>query len=65
VGKQMVLMGAEYQDIADLVTALSRAKPQVEGEGATQTSDAGTAIPPSNQAGIEMSGGEMDARGLQ
>jgi len=64
VGRQMTLMGSEYQDVAALVDALGKAKPQMEGEGATQTADANMTTPANNQNGVEMSNVEMDARGM-
>ncbi len=64
VGRQMVLMGNEYQDIAGILSQLASARPQ-QGEGATSIADKGGQIPASNQKSIPMSSIEMNTRGLQ
>ncbi len=66
-GKQMTLMGSEYQEIAELVNALGKARPvlsEAQGPGATQIANQSPPMT-SNQSGIEVGGMEMNARGMQ
>ena len=62
-GRQAELMGTEYNEIKHMLDALTKAKPQDDGKGAESVKD-GKAPPTSNQEGIEMSGGEQEARGM-
>ena len=63
IGEQAMLMGSEYREIADMLKKLSQAKPQEEGKGVEGSKD-GKPPPTSNQAGVEMGAGELQARGM-
>jgi hypothetical protein len=63
IGQMCILMGSEYQDIAQLVQTLAQTPNTPEGPGTETPADA-QAPPTSNQRGMPMSIAEQGARGI-
>ena len=64
IGQQCTLLGAEYQDLATMLTTLARTPNTPEGPAAEGEQAGNAAVPTSNQTGNRMSMGEMGARGM-
>jgi len=63
VGRQLELLGDEFQDVSDMIAKLGKAKPKQEGAiPNNQPPDMGGATAISNQNGAEMQPQEMAAR---
>jgi hypothetical protein len=65
LGKQLELLGSEYQVVAKMLDKLAIAPPPPAqlGQGGPSVADAGPP-PTSNQSGVEMTGQEQGARGM-
>jgi len=63
IGQQCTLLGAEYQEVAELIQALSKTPNTPEGAEPPTPKDA-SGMPESNQTGNQMSIAEQSTRGM-